>query len=167
MDSGTNQGYRARASRARLPASAGERRRSNNNPPRMAGCHRPGRQPKVPAVFRRALLCLPALALVAARPAHAHAILEDSTPKPGGSIAAGTAELRLRYNSRIDQGRSRLTLTRPDKSKETLPIVAGTPPDIVAASVTLAPGAYVLRWQVLAVDGHITRGDLPFTVKAP
>ncbi|MFI4981818.1 MAG: copper resistance protein CopC, partial [Nevskiales bacterium] len=26
------------------------------------------------------------------------------------------------------------------------------------------PGAYVVRWQVLSVDGHITRGDVPFTV---
>jgi methionine-rich copper-binding protein CopC len=28
----------------------------------------------------------------------------------------------------------------------------------------LATGVYVLRWQVLAVDGHITRGDIPFSV---
>jgi hypothetical protein len=25
-------------------------------------------------------------------------------------------------------------------------------------------GPYVVRWQVLAIDGHITRGDVPFTV---
>jgi hypothetical protein len=30
----------------------------------------------------------------------------------------------------------------------------------------LAPGDYVLHWQVLAVDGHITRGDIPFRVAA-
>ncbi len=29
------------------------------------------------------------------------------------------------------------------------------------------PGDCVLRWQVLAVDGHITRGDVPLSVKAP
>jgi methionine-rich copper-binding protein CopC len=28
----------------------------------------------------------------------------------------------------------------------------------------LAAGGYVLRWQVLAIDGHITRGDIPFAV---
>ena len=28
---------------------------------------------------------------------------------------------------------------------------------------TLQPGAQVLRWQVLAVDGHITRGEIRFT----
>jgi hypothetical protein len=31
----------------------------------------------------------------------------------------------------------------------------------------LTPGVYVLRWQVLAIDGHITRGDVPFTVMEP
>ena len=116
-------------------------------------------------MLRRLVLCLPAL--LAPLSAHAHAILEDSSPKPGGTVPTGPIELRLRYNSRIDHERSRLTLTRPDRSKETLPIAPGTPPDIVAARVTLMPGGYVLRWQVLAVDGHITRGDLPFMVKAP
>ena len=34
----------------------------------------------------------------------------------------------------------------------------------MAAETDLQPGDYVARWQVLAVDGHITRGDVPFTV---
>jgi methionine-rich copper-binding protein CopC len=29
----------------------------------------------------------------------------------------------------------------------------------------LVKGAYVLRWQILAMDGHITRGNVPFQVK--
>jgi methionine-rich copper-binding protein CopC len=28
----------------------------------------------------------------------------------------------------------------------------------------LLPGEYRLRWQVLASDGHITRGEIPFAV---
>jgi methionine-rich copper-binding protein CopC len=28
------------------------------------------------------------------------------------------------------------------------------------------PGAYTLKWQVLATDGHITRGSVPFIVDA-
>lgn len=119
-------------------------------------------------MLRRPVLCLPALiALLLPPAAHAHAILEDSNPPPGGTVPSGTVDLRLRYNSRIDHGRSRLTLTRPDRTREVLPIAAGTSPDIVATQATLTPGAYVLRWQVLAVDGHITRGDLPFNVTAP
>jgi hypothetical protein len=99
--------------------------------------------------------------------AHAHAILEESTPPAGASVKAGPLELRLRYNSRIDRGRSRLTLIRPDQVKDTIPIDAEGPPDIITAHVDLTQGDYTVRWQVLAVDGHITRGDVPITVTAP
>jgi methionine-rich copper-binding protein CopC len=107
-----------------------------------------------------AALLLPAIA-------QAHAILEESTPPAGASVKAGPLDLRLRYNSRIDRERSRLTLIRPDQAKDTIPIDAEGPPDIMTAHLTLSPGAYIVRWQVLAVDGHITRGDVPITVTAP
>ena len=97
----------------------------------------------------------------------AHAILEESSPPAGASVKAGPFDLRLRYNSRIDQSRSRLTLIRPDHSHDVVPIAPGAPPDIINAHLTLTPGDYVVRWQVLAVDGHITRGDVPLTVTAP
>ena len=45
--------------------------------------------------------------------AQAHAILEQSTPAAGASVRSGPLDLRLRYNSRIDRARSRLTLIRP------------------------------------------------------
>lgn len=99
--------------------------------------------------------------------ARAHAILEESTPPIGGSVKAGPIDLTLRYNSRIDRGRSRLVLIREDKTRDTVVIAPDTPPDIIAARVDLAPGSYIIRWQVLAVDGHITRGDIPITVTAP
>ncbi len=99
--------------------------------------------------------------------ASAHAVLEESAPPAGASVRPGDVDLKFRYNSRIDRARSRLTLIRPDHSRETVSITADGPPDIIAAHLDLTPGAYVVRWQVLAVDGHITRGDVPFTVTAP
>jgi methionine-rich copper-binding protein CopC len=101
------------------------------------------------------------------RSGEAHAILEASEPANGARIAPGPVMLKLRYNSRIDRARSGLTMTQPDQSKITLPINPEGPPDVLTSTVTLAPGAYVLRWQVLAVDGHITRGDVAFTVTGP
>jgi methionine-rich copper-binding protein CopC len=100
-------------------------------------------------------------------PARAHAILVESRPASGATIPAGHVALRLRYNSRIDAERSRLTLTRPDGTTVVLPIGDAPTPDLLVSDADLPPGAYSVRWQVLATDGHITRGDVPFTLVAP
>lgn len=116
---------------------------------------------------RRALgMALAAIALTS-NPAAAHAILEASQPTANGSVPAGTIQLRLRYNSRIDRTRSVLTLIRPDKTRMPVAIDPDGPPEAINANLDLPRGAYVMRWQVLAIDGHITRGDLPFTVAGP
>jgi len=112
----------------------------------------------------RLLLATTLLALAPAL-AEAHAILVQSEPSAGGTATAGKVAMEFRFNSRIDAARSRLMLTAPDHSQSVLPIAPEDgPPDILPANATLTPGAYVVRWQVLAVDGHITRGDVPFTV---
>ena len=43
-----------------------------------------------------------------------------------------------------------------------------TPPDTLAYPLPeLPPGAYRIKWRVLATDGHLTDGVLSFTVVAP
>ncbi len=118
---------------------------------------------------RTASVLLAGLALVAAataapRDAVAHAVLVASVPPTGGSVAAGALAIALHYNSRIDRARSKVTLARPDGTVERLSVDPAGPADQLTAAATLAPGAYTLRWQVLAIDGHITRGDVPFAV---
>jgi copper resistance protein C len=104
---------------------------------------------------------------VASMSASAHAILTDSSPKPNGSVAAGHVEMMFKYNSKIDQHRSRLTLVKSDQSETVLTIAAnGSKPNELDTSADLTPGTYTIRWQALALDGHITRGDVPFTVVA-
>src|SRR5580698_6530453 len=98
--------------------------------------------------------------------ASAHAILVDSTPKPNGTLNAGHVLLVFKYNSKIDQHRSRLMLIKSDQSETVLTIAANSNSNALYASTELAPGAYTVRWQALALDGHITRGDVPFTVVA-
>ena len=109
-------------------------------------------------------LVIPLLAILLPGVASAHAILVDSSPATHASIPAGHEAMMLRFNSRIDRERSRLTLVAPDKTESRLPIGAAGPPDIMTTAGDLTPGDYTVRWQVLAVDGHITRGDVPFTV---
>jgi copper resistance protein C len=101
-----------------------------------------------------------------APPAFAHAILLASKPPVGGSLPAGPVDMEFRFNSRIDGARSTLRLTGPEKRETSLALLPDSPPDVLRTSAELAPGKYVVRWQVLAVDGHVTRGEVPFTVVA-
>jgi methionine-rich copper-binding protein CopC len=112
-----------------------------------------------------AVILLLAGAMLPPSPARAHAIVIAAAPAPGAVLAAADLPVQLRFNSRIDLARSRLTLIRPDASTKTLPLDASAGPDMLITTVTgLVPGHYRLRWQVLGVDGHITRGDIPFDI---
>ena len=111
-----------------------------------------------------ALIAAPALT---ARTVAAHAVIIDSVPAVDATVA-GDSDVTLHFNSRIDHQRSRLTLIAPDGSANLLTIAPDSAPDVVAAKLGgLAAGQYRLRWQVLAIDGHLTRGDIRFSVKAP
>jgi hypothetical protein len=113
---------------------------------------------------RKLAAALLTLALLAPLPALAHAILMESSPAINATAKGPDLAFDLRFNSRIDHKRSRLTLTLPDQSQQVLPIDLDGPDDHLATRASLKPGTYTLRWQVLAIDGHITRGDVPFTV---
>ena len=111
------------------------------------------------------LAALAVLGLAAAGPACAHAVIVDSVPAPLGHVPAGRLAVALRYNSRIDAARSKLVLRRGDDQQRLAADAADTP-DMLRAGVDLVPGSYEIDWQVLATDGHITRGRIPFTVDA-
>jgi copper resistance protein C len=96
--------------------------------------------------------------------AQAHAVLVWSQPGQDGATDAGGFQVRLRFDSRIDALRSRLTLKGPDgTSSPMVPQAGDGPAEITARVPAVPPGAYVLRWQVLAIDGHVSRGELSFT----
>jgi copper resistance protein C len=113
-----------------------------------------------------AALCLFVFALLLyVQVAAAHAVLLEATPAASASVKGPDVAIRLRYNVRVEAGRSRLSLLLPDKSVKPLTIGQQPSPDILTARATaLGPGEYTLRWQVLASDGHITRGEVPFSL---
>ena len=107
-----------------------------------------------------------AMSLLHPSPALGHAVLLDSSPALKSAVTGPDVPLKLRFNVRIDAARSRLTLVDPDGKEQTLEIQGQDRTDALAAEAKgLHPGTYRLRWQVLASDGHITRGEIPFTVK--
>jgi methionine-rich copper-binding protein CopC len=98
--------------------------------------------------------------------AYGHAIVLSATPAKGQEVSGPDFPITLRFNSRIDPKRSRLTLLMPDGRQTTLDLSEAATRDILVSKAKgLKSGSYLLRWQVLATDGHITRGEVPFRVK--
>jgi methionine-rich copper-binding protein CopC len=98
--------------------------------------------------------------------ARAHALVLRSEPAPDAVIDSDATPVEIRFSSRIDAARSHLRLFRIDGPAVDLTIVDSAAPDaLTARAAGLTPGAYRLHWQTLSPDGHITQGDIPFTVR--
>ena len=96
----------------------------------------------------------------------AHAILVDSSPKQNSTVKGPDVDITLRYNVRIDGGRSRVLLIAADGKETALPLARQPSPDVLQCKASgLQPGAYKLKWNVLASDGHMSKGEVPFTVQ--
>jgi hypothetical protein len=96
----------------------------------------------------------------------AHAVLLEANPAVNSSVPGPDIVVRLRFNSRIDAVRSRLTLVFPNQTVRPLALGQQSSPATLNSRLTgLGAGAYTLRWQVLAADGHISRGEVPFGIK--
>ena len=112
---------------------------------------------------------LPLLAVLAAAPqlARAHAVLVASNPNPHQSLDGETLPVKLRFNSRVDGPHCTIALLREGGIPVQLALDNQPAPDTIQTTAEhLEPGAYTLQWQALAADGHITRGEIPFTVDA-
>lgn len=118
--------------------------------------------------FAAVLFTAGSIAMGSAGSAAAHAVIIDSKPTVNATLDTKDDAVVLHFNSRIDHQRSRLTVIGSDGKPTQVAIAPDGAPDVVSGTLpTLAPGQYRLRWQVLAIDGHLTRGDIPFSVKAP
>jgi methionine-rich copper-binding protein CopC len=115
---------------------------------------------------RFAIFLIAVLMAAVPRVALAHAVLVSSTPQKNAAVSGPDITFSLKYNSRVDGARSALSLLKPDGKIERIGGLTQPLPDVVSATEHgLGKGAYVLRWQVLSSDGHITRGEVPFQVQ--
>ena len=115
--------------------------------------------------FFRLSICS-ALVLAVPQLALAHAVLVHSSPQRDEVVHAKNLHVQLKFNSRIDGPRCTLALVQGGSQAQTLRLSEQAAPDELDADTTvLKPGTYSLRWQALASDGHITRGEIPFRVE--
>jgi methionine-rich copper-binding protein CopC len=103
--------------------------------------------------------------LFASQPVEGHAVLKETSPAANSTVAGPDVPIQLKFNTRIDAIRSKLQLLLPDNTTAPLAVDKQASPDTLASKATgLKAGAYKIQWQVLAADGHITRGEIPFNV---
>ena len=98
--------------------------------------------------------------------ADGHAILLTATPAAGQVVGSPDIDVSLRFNARVDAKRSGIRLVPPTGDPKALSLNEQASPDSLNAQIHgLASGPYTLQWQVLALDGHITRGEVSFRVQ--
>ncbi len=116
--------------------------------------------------FVIAVITVCGIAVSSPRVAWAHAVLVSAQPAENSTVAGPDIAVLLKYNSRLDIEHSILTLLSPGGKLEKIAIGGQPQPGLLSANLTgLVKGAYELRWQVLAVDGHVTRGKVLFQIK--
>ncbi len=118
-------------------------------------------------VLRAGLMVAIAVTLVLIpRVASAHAVLMQSSPVANATVQGPDVPITMKFNSRVDGSRSTLLLRSPDGQSKPLAIDKQDEPETLTTHASqLSPGKYAIQWLVLAVDGHITRGEIPFQVK--
>jgi hypothetical protein len=105
------------------------------------------------------LVLVPSVAL-------AHAVLIQSTPTINATVEGPEVAVSMKFSLRVDGARSAVLLSPSDGKSKPLAIDRQGAPDILTTRITkLSPGEYAIHWQVLATDGHVTRGRIPFRVK--
>jgi methionine-rich copper-binding protein CopC len=103
--------------------------------------------------------------LVLPRAALAHAHLMTSSPAANGSVQGPNVAIDLKFNSRVEKKGSMITLVMPGGQAQRLTLDAQSDDVNLDARARLKAGNYTLRWQALSTDGHITRGEIPFSVR--
>ncbi|WP_422755152.1 copper resistance CopC family protein [Micromonospora sp. WMMD708] len=104
------------------------------------------------------------VALLPASPALAHNSLTGSNPADGAKVATAPAAVELRFLSKLDPGRTKITVTGPDN----IPAAGGEPTFSGSrVRVPFAPGAaglYIVDYQLPSSDGHPVKGEVRFTL---
>jgi hypothetical protein len=112
------------------------------------------------------MFAVAAAMLLLPRAALAHAVLVQSTPTINATVEGPDVTISMKFSLRVDGARSTVLLSTDDGNSKPLAIDRQKAPDtLTTRAAKLSPGNYAIHWQVLATDGHVTRGEIPFRVK--
>ncbi|MFN8017285.1 MAG: copper resistance protein CopC [Acidimicrobiales bacterium] len=103
-----------------------------------------------------------------ASPAHAHAVLDASTPASGAQLEQAPKSVRLDFDEAVGLDLGYVRLSSGDEQLEVgrAHHPAGRPDVVVADLPDLGDGVYVVAYRVISEDGHPVTGDIAFRVGA-
>lgn len=96
----------------------------------------------------------------------AHAVLSDSQPADGASVAESPAEIVLRFNEPVSPVNVRL-LDEDGREVPNIAVESGDDTLVLRPGVSLKPGGYFLSYRVTSLDAHAVGATLRFGIGAP
>jgi methionine-rich copper-binding protein CopC len=125
-----------------------------------------------PAAARRGVTAFVALLAIgftlAPTAVIAHATLVRSSPARGATLLRRPDRVQLWFNERLEPGFVQLSVwngsgTRVDRGDAT--VRTDDPKLLWVTLPPLPPAAYLVRYRVLSVDGHVVEGEFSFVVR--
>ena len=102
------------------------------------------------------------------RPAAAHANFVQSDPPAQSSVTRAPAQIQMLFSEAVEPRFVEVSVLDKDRKQVDAGdarLAAGTNDSVVASLGDLPPGVYTISWKMVsAVDGHQTRGLIPFSV---
>jgi|GEM_PF-6543820 len=114
--------------------------------------------------MKKTLILLSAL-LVLPMTAHAHSVLESSTPAEGSVVAEPIEQVVLDFSAGIEQG-SAMTMTMEGTAVDFSEVAVMEDQLVGTPAQELEDGSYVVEYDVLSEDGHPIQGSLAFELQA-
>ena len=118
--------------------------------------------------FRKILLSLSILTVIAQGPVWAHASLESAVPAKNAQLTAPPKEVRLHFNEDLEANFSSIKVTDSGGKNISLKKATVDAKDRKTLFVPLDPlkaGNYKVQWVGVGHDGHRRSGDFMFSVK--
>ncbi|MBU9674062.1 copper resistance protein CopC [Planococcus sp. CP5-4] len=114
--------------------------------------------------MKKTLILLSTL-LVLPMTAHAHSVLESSTPAEGSVVAEPIEQVVLDFSAGIEQG-SAMTMTMDGTAVDFSEVAVMEDQLVGTPAQELEDGSYVVEYDVLSEDGHPIQGSLAFELQA-
>ncbi|AND42942.1 MAG: copper resistance CopC family protein [Bacillota bacterium] len=107
------------------------------------------------------------LFIVSVNNAFGHTGLESSSPQDGEVITAGPNDIKMTFETKVEQG-STFEVTNANGDSISIENITLSNNQMTGRlSNDLANGAYKVNWKIIGADGHPIEGQFSFSVNAP